>query len=118
MQPWKCACGLKNAGEDVNCRRCGKTLLDARSARHVAPADACPKCSGSRALVTEKPNFGAGAVICVLAGLVGIFALFLPGLGFFFFLLVALVMLFVGVNVAGKTKQHWHCRGCGVTFPV
>jgi uncharacterized protein YbaR (Trm112 family) len=76
----------------------------AAAARRTDRAD-CPQCKGELVLITEYPERGTGCIVMVL-GL--ILAPFVIGIG----------LLIWGLIVYGRTRRHWHCRGCGRTFPA
>jgi len=64
----------------------------------------CPQCQSEMSLQIENPNRGTGIIILVLG------ILFAP-------LCVGIPLIVWGAMTAGETRSHWHCRGCGRTFP-
>jgi len=64
----------------------------------------CPQCQAEMSLQVENPNRGTGIIVLVLG------ILFAP-------LCVGIPLIIWGAVMAGEARSHWHCRGCGRTFP-
>jgi hypothetical protein len=81
-------------------------LTEAKSEPVVTPLrKTCPQCQAEMSLQIENPNRGTGVIVLVLG------ILFAP-------LCVGIPLIVWGATMAGETRSHWHCRGCGRTFPL
>ncbi|SRR6266404_638551 len=65
----------------------------------------CPQCQAEMSLQIENPQRGTGTIMIVLGILFAPFCIGIP-------------LLIWGAIMASETRSHWHCRGCGRTFPV
>jgi hypothetical protein len=65
----------------------------------------CPQCQAEMSLQIENPQKGTGIIVLVLG------LLFAP-------LCVGIPLIIWGAMMAGEARSHWHCRGCGRTFPL
>lgn len=65
----------------------------------------CPNCKAALAFVTQNPDRGSGCVVALLG------CLFAP-------LLIGVPVIFYGLHMRDKAVQHWHCTGCGRTYPI
>jgi hypothetical protein len=65
----------------------------------------CPQCHGVLALQVESPDKGTGIIVIVLGILLAPFC-------------VGIFLIIWGLTLTSNIKYHYHCRGCGRSFPA
>jgi DNA-directed RNA polymerase subunit RPC12/RpoP len=111
IQAIRCGkCGGMNAANNDLCGNC-RAPLGANAA-----GTACPKCSGERVLVEQRPQKTASVLVAVVGVLALLFGIFVAA---------GIVAIPVGIGLLlwaaaleYKKIRQWHCRRCGTVFPV